>query len=467
MMSPVRVNLAELDLEISTEKRETTTMSVASLVPFTQPPPSYRPRPPLFPVPPPVSCMVPPPPLLGKVKESSSAWAEAPPLTKSHSWPSASGDNTSSCIYQRRALVKTSISSRTKLDPTSRPFTPAFSLSSTASSMMLEEVADDEVAAEDVLRIGKKEAEDEDDDGPLPKDPAFLLPRRLDTSSDSGTEGSPPKSSSSSSVHPIHRAPILPLTNCWGVTRPPLLPTPAQFPPFGPSSFSQPPLSSAKLTLSPVLAPSTSLATFTFPDVVAAARDSSMEALTEPRRSRTDTEGSTTPSISELEARYRWPSSSPPETMSPPRWLPQFPLPPVSSLLDLCPEVPDEYLTASRIGGKVPVVELQRSHTDLLFFNFYAGHGDRLQLTAASLLFERGWRFNIPNQIWLARWPGITPTEKTPEWEEGLYQYFDHRVWRRIPAHFRLHYSELAEKTIVTAEDVNPTSRFRGFCHKM
>ena len=34
------------------------------------------------------------------------------------------------------------------------------------------------------------------------------------------------------------------------------------------------------------------------------------------------------------------------------------------------------------------------------------------------------------------------------------------RVWRRIPAHFRLHYSELAEKTNVTAEDVNPTSRW-------
>ena len=193
-MSPVRINLAELDLETSLERREvSSTMSVAPLVPsFTQPPPSYRPpRPPLFPVPPPVSCMVPPPPLLGKVKESNNAWAEAPPLTKSHSWPSAAGDNTSSCIYQRRALANTSNSSRTKLDPTSRPFTPAFSLSSTASSMMLEEVADDEVAAEDVLRIGKKEAEDEIDVGPLPKDPAFLLPRKLDTSSDSGTEGSP------------------------------------------------------------------------------------------------------------------------------------------------------------------------------------------------------------------------------------------------------------------------------------
>ena len=41
------------------------------------------------------------------------------------------------------------------------------------------------------------------------------------------------------------------------------------------------------------------------------------------------------------------------------------------------------------------------------------------------------------------------------------------RVWRRIPAHFRLHYSELAEKTNVTAEDVNPTSRwveFKPYC---
>ena len=30
-------------------------------------------------------------------------------------------------------------------------------------------------------------------------------------------------------------------------------------------------------------------------------------------------------------------------------------------------------------------------------------------------------------QVWLARWPGITPTEKNSDWEEGLYQYFDPR----------------------------------------
>ena len=107
------------------------------------------------------------------------------------------------------------------------------------------------------------------------------------------------RSSSNSAVHPIHRAPILALTNCWGVSRPPLLPTPSQFPPCVPSSLSLPPLSLSKLALSPVQTPSTSVVSFTFPDVVAAAR----ETVTEPRRSRTDTECSTTPSISELEAR--------------------------------------------------------------------------------------------------------------------------------------------------------------------
>ena len=30
----------------------------------------------------------------------------------------------------------------------------------------------------------------------------------------------------------------------------------------------------------------------------------------------------------------------------------------------------------------------------MLFFLFYSLHGDALQLVAASLLFERGWRFH-------------------------------------------------------------------------
>ncbi len=35
-----------------------------------------------------------------------------------------------------------------------------------------------------------------------------------------------------------------------------------------------------------------------------------------------------------------------------------------------------------------------QEHTDLLFFLFYCCQGDALQLVAASLLFERGWRYH-------------------------------------------------------------------------
>ena len=45
--------------------------------------------------------------------------------------------------------------------------------------------------------------------------------------------------------------------------------------------------------------------------------------------------------------------------------------------------------------------------------------------------------------IRLARWPGVTPEKKTVEWEEGLYQYFDVKVWKRIPGWFRLNYEQL------------------------
>ena len=49
------------------------------------------------------------------------------------------------------------------------------------------------------------------------------------------------------------------------------------------------------------------------------------------------------------------------------------------------------------------------------------------------------------DQVWLARWPGLVPERKSSEldWEEGLYQYFDVKVWKRIPGWFRLHYDKL------------------------
>ena len=111
--------------------------------------------------------------------------------------------------------------------------------------------------------------------------------------------------------------------------------------------------------------------------------------------------------------------------------------------------IPDEYMTSRVIGQKLQPVKLLSCHTDLLFFLFYAFQEDMLQLVSATLLFERGWRYHKQDQVWLARWPGVTPERKTGEWEEGLYQYFDVKVWKRIPGWFRLNYDQLGKSVII------------------
>ena len=84
----------------------------------------------------------------------------------------------------------------------------------------------------------------------------------------------------------------------------------------------------------------------------------------------------------------------------------------------------------------------------MLFFLFYSSQGDKLQLVAAGFLFDRGWRFHMVDRVWLARWPGVSPEKKTEDWEEGLYQYFDVKVWKKIPGWFRLNYEQLADKSV-------------------
>lgn len=105
-------------------------------------------------------------------------------------------------------------------------------------------------------------------------------------------------------------------------------------------------------------------------------------------------------------------------------------------------------MVAKVIGGNLPLIKLGNCHTDLLFFLFYAWVKDTMQLMAAYLLFERGWRYHMVEKVWLARWPGVTPEKKTGDWEEGLYQYFDVKAWMRMPGWFRLKYEELAERKL-------------------
>ena len=138
-----------------------------------------------------------------------------------------------------------------------------------------------------------------------------------------------------------------------------------------------------------------------------------------------------------------------------PGWRPlgQSWMPP--SLVESHP-TPDEYMVTKVIGSKLPPLKLHNCHTDLLFFLFYSFQCDEQQLVAAGLLFDRGWRYHKLDQVWLARWPGLPPERKSPEfdWEEGLYQYFDVKLWKRIPGWFRLHYDKLG-RSIYTTQSTN------------
>ena len=80
-------------------------------------------------------------------------------------------------------------------------------------------------------------------------------------------------------------------------------------------------------------------------------------------------------------------------------WTPEFGGLMPGSLIESYP-VPDEYMVAKVIGPKLPSIKLRNCHTDLLFFLFYSFQEDELQLLAASLLFERGWRYHKQDQVY-------------------------------------------------------------------
>jgi len=310
-------------------------------------------------------------------------------------------------------------------------------------------------------------------DDPLPDDPKIFLPE-LENSHDMlrDMEGKLPRKTNLPFQFPpelntILPPPILPFAAHWSSkSRPPLLPTPKNFPPFGPRPIPAPIYEEDFPSSNPLPAAVNPLVTqlhpFSFPGPTALYKSKiEVEEVDQPRRkpdvvSRIGNLNSTVPkstlehlaASNPIQGNYEALTSTKncqgvPDNQD---WDPSFPTLEPSSLLDPHP-VPDEYMVAKVIGGKLPPIKLPNCHTDLLLFLFYAWQEDTTQLVAASLLFERGWRYHTVDKVWLARWPGVTPEKKTTDWEEGLYQYFDVKVWRRIPGWFRLNYVQLAEKT--------------------
>lgn len=399
---------------------------------------------------------------------------------------------------------------QSNLDPTSRPFTPASFQSLPSNSYEDSVSTSDKIQAQDRLDMfsyfGKKSQQHSDTfseeplstsnisrpessfmsqqgsffaDDPLPEDLKFLLPELDNTKEEDLKDFFPRKRRLPPHVLPdissaILPPPIVPFASHWsGKSRPPLLPTPKNFPPYGPRPV-VPPIyeedftPSIPPTLNPMLTRPLSIpkslpaTTSTYkpsrivdaesskvftrkPDVVGRllSNDEPPTAVSKPGTHLGGLDATEISSEDTCMSGNILRDSHPPDSQD---WDPSFPVLQPSSLLDPHP-VPDEYMVAKVIGGKLPPIKLPKCHTDLLLFLFYACEEDTTQLVAASLLFERGWRYHTVDKVWLARWPGVTPEKKTTDWEEGLYQYFDVKVWRRIPGWFRLNYVQLAEKS--------------------
>jgi len=408
------------------------------------------------------------------------------------------------------------------LDPTSRPFTPASFKS--ALSLQSNNSYEDTSAAS-VKSKSQHEVEEYfsyfGNAGPLPTskacsdgsfstsvlskaesstqshgsffaDDPLILPD-LDTSIDELLQDCLVKRKHPSvpTIIPDVPLPILPLfSSHWsGKSRPPLLPTPKNFPPYGPRSVPAPIYEAEEESVSsslmsnpflelhlPAMSTSAPVANYEYKKTFEGEVE---ETNLRSKRSNMMEHLGKKPNIVSMLHLDKPPSSSLPRSSlsmsscqedvghkdnSPPQlekgslfsedWDPSFPRLEPCSLLDSHP-VPDEYMVAKVIGGKLPLIKLGNCHTDLLFFLFYAWVKDTTHLMAAYLLFERGWRYHMVEKVWLARWPGVTPEKKTGDWEEGLYQYFDVKAWRRIPGWFRLKYVELAEKTGVPQEGLD------------
>jgi len=420
---------------------------------------------------------------------------------------------------------------RSTLDPTSRPFTPAsFKSSSLASNSYEDTIASYKIKneeTEDFSYFGKPIAQqlhaiaDASSDGSLStsaiskqessiisqqgsffaddppmEDFKFLLPdfdnlvEELHLQDDSMKQNRSVARKTTPDVGSnILPPPILPFASHWsGKSRPPLLPTPKNFPPFGPRNVAShpPPIyeeidedSFGSVLLSnPVLQfPQTTKGSKSVPSLVY-----KKPFMVDIDESNNNKKSPTIVEFQEEVGHFRKPDvvsmmlrDQASSTVGKPRlslssiqsesipdetkdlkdfnvcWDPSFPLLVPQSLLD-SHLVPDEYMVAKIVGSKLPTIKLGNCHTDLLLFLFYVWVEDTMQQMAACLLFERGWRFHMFEKVWLARWPGVTPERKTTEWEEGLYQYFDVKAWRRIPGWFRLNYVQLAEKTVLVEQ---------------
>lgn len=115
-------------------------------------------------------------------------------------------------------------------------------------------------------------------------------------------------------------------------------------------------------------------------------------------------------------------------------------------LQDIDYPVPTEYIMNCQIKEKLAPIDVSRYSEDTLFYLFHMNGGDLMQLQAASVLYDRDWRYHTEKRFWLTKVPGLEPQQKTVTFEKGVYTVFDVTQWRRVQLEMTIEYNKLAEK---------------------
>ncbi|KAJ1971178.1 transcriptional regulator, partial [Dimargaris verticillata] len=103
-----------------------------------------------------------------------------------------------------------------------------------------------------------------------------------------------------------------------------------------------------------------------------------------------------------------------------------------------------------QVQPRRPAAErLDRFTEETLFYVFYTMPRDELQVKAAQVLFQRGWRYHKELKLWLTKDPTMgdrAAVVKTPQGEQGIYIFFDPSTWQKVRKEHVLMYDALEDR---------------------
>jgi len=116
---------------------------------------------------------------------------------------------------------------------------------------------------------------------------------------------------------------------------------------------------------------------------------------------------------------------------------------PVTVMTDTSRNIPPEYRHGDTTGKRLPDPNLRHFSSDLLFFLFYTAIEDQFQIGAAMELFRRGWRFHKGRKIWLGC-SNQAQTQRGGTYGRGRYQFFNTAKWNRDVIDLTIYYEDVA-----------------------